>query len=81
MIKNPKRAIVLKMSFVTAGNILLQLGFAEKFIRVFYGIDSCYYAENRALYDTVSSITRDYSGDKQVVVDVRLPNRNPLVDD
>lgn len=76
--KNPHRRVVLKMSHSTAVELLLQLEFSYRFIRAFYGEDSSYMCDNRALYSAVHSSV-EHIDDKQIVVlvDDFVPHREP----
>ena len=65
--KNPHRRVALKMSYSTAGELLLQLNLSQKFICAFYGEDSSLMLKNRALYSAVKSSV-EHIDDKQIVV-------------
>lgn len=76
MVNNPHRAVVLKMSKSTALNLKMLLkNFALKYIGIFEGKDSCYYTECLAFYNTLEIALQSYEGDKQLVIDVKLPAR------
>ncbi len=80
MVNNPHRAVVLKMSYVTACNLKYVLNsFALKYIKVFEGEDSCEFTECSAFLKCLQTALDTYEGDKQVSVDVKLPARKPLM--
>ena len=81
MVSNIKKAIVFKMSPIVAGNLLWQLGMAQKYIRAFEGVDSIAYVENEAFITAVRQCLHEYTGERQIVVTVRLPQRNPVIGD
>lgn len=80
MVKNPHRAVVLKMSCVTACNLKYLLNeFALKHIRAFEGIDSVEYTECLAWLQNIQIAIDSSNGERQVCIDVKLPHRKPLM--
>jgi len=68
------------MSCTTADKLLLQLSLAKKFIRAFEQDDPVYLVENETFYSQIRDASRQYHHDKQIVVDVRLPNRRLILE-
>ncbi len=76
MVSNPHKAIVLKMSVVSAYNLFMFLGFAERYISLLREPHtSIYESEIQSWMEQARSAFNHYDGSKQIVHDVRLPVR------